>query len=72
MEVRSGTKGYIAPEIKDNGQMVGTEIDMWSFGICLYELAVAYKPEMVKKYKYGEGPIPFRPRDWKRLVNHGV
>jgi len=27
--------------------MIGTEVDLWSFGIVLYELAVAYKPTQV-------------------------
>lgn len=55
MEVKSGTYGYIAPEIENvcinlsityNVQKcwVGTEIDMFSFGVCLYEMSVAYKP----------------------------
>ena len=43
----------------------GTEIDMWSFGVCLYEMAVAYKPTKILDYKYGSGPLPFRRVDWK-------
>lgn len=41
-------------------------IDIWSFGIVLYEMAVAYKPTAVKGFKYGEKPIPFAPRDWRK------
>ena len=44
MKERSGTAQYIAPEIKQNNSMVGAEIDMWSFGILLYQMAVAYVP----------------------------
>ena len=44
MKERSGTAGYIAPEIKANNKIVGPEIDIWSFGIVLYEMCVAYKP----------------------------
>lgn len=44
MNERSGTSGYIAPEIKTDGTIVGPEIDMWAFGIILYEMATAYKP----------------------------
>jgi serine/threonine protein kinase len=38
---------------------------MWSFGISLYQMAVAYLPTAIKKYKYGSGPIPFRAADWR-------
>lgn len=37
---------------------------MWSFGLCLYQMAVAYLPTAIKHYKYGSGPIPFRACDW--------
>ena len=45
---------------------VGPEIDMWSFGVVLYELAVAYKPTSIKDYKYSQNCLPFRYQDWKR------
>ena len=67
MKERSGSALYIAPEIKQNNTFVGPEIDMWSFGILLYQMAVAYVPSQVKNYKYGSGPLPFRQRDWKHL-----
>lgn len=38
---------------------------MWSFGVCLYQMAVAYFPTAIKQYKYGKGPLPFRAVDWK-------
>lgn len=38
---------------------------MWSFGISLYKMAVAYFPTAINRYKYGSGPIPFRPADWR-------
>lgn len=44
MKERCGTSGYIAPEIKTNNCMVGPEIDMWAFGVMLYEMCVAYRP----------------------------
>jgi serine/threonine protein kinase len=44
MKDRSGTAGYIAPEIKTNNTLVGPEIDMWAFGVMLYEMCTAYKP----------------------------
>ena len=67
MKVRSGTTGYIAPEVIGNNILVGPEIDMWALGVILYELCVAYKPTQVKSYQYGQGPLPFRERDWRRL-----
>jgi serine/threonine protein kinase len=44
MQQRSGTAGYIAPEIKANNELVGPEIDMWALGIIIYEMCVGYKP----------------------------
>ena len=67
MKDRSGTAGYMAPEIKTNNTLVGPEIDVWAFGVILYEMAVAYKPTQVRRYQYKDGPIPFRARDWKHL-----
>ena len=64
---RSGTAGYIAPELNSNNKVIGPEIDMWAFGVILYELCTAYKPTSVKNYRYGKGPIPFVARDWKKL-----
>mgnify|MGYP002633041305 CR=1 FL=1 len=64
---RSGSAHYLSPEVTGNMVEVGPEIDMWAFGIMLYEMCVAYKPTQVKGYAYGSGPIPFRPRDWKKL-----
>lgn len=59
-----GTWGYIAPEVK-NQDHIGPEIDMWAFGLILYEMAVAYKPTQVKNYKYTDGELPFNKRDWR-------
>lgn len=44
MDQRSGTAGYIAPEIKANNMLVGPEIDIWAVGIIIYEMCVGYKP----------------------------
>jgi len=72
MKVRSGTAGYIAPEIKGKDIPVGPEIDMWSFGVMLYEMCTAYRPTVLKNYRYGSGPIPFRERDWRKLDHKGA
>lgn len=36
MKERSGTAGYIAPEIRAKNLLFGPEIDIWSFGVLLY------------------------------------
>lgn len=53
MGIRCGTQGYMAPEQQANN-WIGTEIDIWALGVVLYELAVAYKPTVVKDYRYGK------------------
>lgn len=66
MKIRCGTSGYIAPEVEPKDAVIGPEIDMWAFGVMLYEMCAAYKPTKLKNYRYGSGPIPFRDRDWKK------
>lgn len=51
---RCGTGGYIAPEVKSKDSLVGPEIDMWAFGIMLYEMCTAYKPTKLQSYRYGK------------------
>ena len=66
MSERCGTGGYIAPEIGPKNILVGPEIDMWAFGVMLYEMCTAYKPTKLQNYRYGSGPIPYRDRDWRK------
>lgn len=47
MKIKVGTHGYQAPEVL-NDSYVTTAIDMWAYGILLYELAVSYKPLFIK------------------------
>ena len=54
MMERCGTGGYIAPEIGAKNSLVGPEIDMWAFGIMLYEISTAYKPTKLLNYRYGQ------------------
>lgn len=61
----SGTFDSIAPEVR-KGARVGPEIDVWGFGLILYQMAVAYKPTQIKNYSYSSGEIPFRKFDWRR------
>jgi serine/threonine protein kinase len=44
---RSGTQGYIAPEIKSNNILIGPDVDMWAFGVMLYEMCTAYRPTVL-------------------------
>ncbi len=66
MKEKCGTPGYFAPEQKA-GSFVGTKMDMWAFGVMLYEMAVAYKPTELQSYRYGSGPIPFRQSNWAKV-----
>ncbi len=54
MTERCGTGGYIAPEIGPKNTLIGPEIDMWAFGIMLYEMCTAYKPTKLSDYRYGK------------------
>jgi serine/threonine protein kinase len=54
MTERCGTAGYIAPEVKPKNTLVGPEIDMWAFGVMLYEMCTAYKPTKLCNYRYGK------------------
>jgi serine/threonine protein kinase len=65
MEVKSGSPSYIAPEVQSESY-IDEKIDLWSLGIVLYKMAVAYKPTQIAGYKYGTGPIPYRKIDWKK------
>jgi serine/threonine protein kinase len=56
MDTKQGTMGYMAPEISKE-TFIGQEIDMWAFGIVLYQLCVAYKPTQVSDYRYGKKNI---------------
>jgi serine/threonine protein kinase len=51
---KCGTMGYIAPEVKMKNSLVGPEIDMWAFGVMLYEMCTAYKPTKLSNYRYGK------------------
>ena len=76
MVERCGTGGYIAPEVQSKNTLIGPEIDMWAFGVMLYEMCTAYKPTKLLNYRYGKfnyrkssigsGPLPFRDRDWRK------
>jgi len=66
MKYHCGSFGYSAPE-KKSESYIDKSVDMWSFGVCLYQMAVAYKPTATRNYKYGTGPIPFLQSHWKKF-----
>ncbi len=66
MTERCGTGGYIAPEVGSKNSIIGPEIDMWAFGVMLYEMCTAYKPTKLFNYRYGSGAIPFRKSCWRK------
>ena len=47
MQYCVGTPDYQAPEMK-NGVWITPAVDMWAYGIVLYEMAVGYKPKKIK------------------------
>lgn len=57
MVEKCGTGGYIAPEIKPKSTLIGPEIDMWAFGVMLYEMCTAYKPTKLLNYRYGNDKL---------------
>ena len=59
-------------DLKTSNVLVGPDIDMWAFGVMLYEMCTAYKPTVLQNFRYGSGPIPYRPRDWKKLEKQGA
>jgi serine/threonine protein kinase len=54
MVERCGTGGYIAPEVGSKNSLIGPEIDMWAFGVMLYEMCTAYKPTKLLNFRYGK------------------
>ncbi|TNV71725.1 hypothetical protein FGO68_gene6146 [Halteria grandinella] len=63
MSALCGTFGYIAPEQRPQSY-ISTAVDMYSFGILLHEMAVAYKPQFLSKK---EGRLSFREADWRGM-----
>ena len=65
---RCGTRGYMAPEIVNskeevdrggNGIVVTSAVDMWAFGILMYEMCVAYFPTRIQPL-FGRRDIPIK------------
>ena len=48
------------------GALITTAVDMWAYGIVLYEMAVGYKPKKIKHLNlphFAEG-IPYFKKHW--------
>lgn len=73
MEQKVGTEKYQAPEVA-SGAWISSAIDVWAFGVLLYELAVGYKPQTLENlvnvnyYQPNKGCVkmPFFQKDWAK------
>ena len=65
MEVLVGTQEYQAPEMKE-GAYISTAVDIWAFGIVLYEMAVGYHPSKLKHLQLPKltESIPYFKKHW--------
>lgn len=63
-DIRIGSYGYISPEILSENTYT-QKLDIWSFGITLYQMAVAYLPTVLDKTFVKKGEVPFRKQDFK-------
>ena len=64
-EFRQGTLGYMAPEIEFTWD-VTQAVDMWAFGVCVYELAVGNRPQT------RQGEVVFVEEEWKDETLRGL
>lgn len=67
MEVKVGTQDYQAPEMT-NDTWITPAVDMWAYGIVLYEMTVGYKPKKIKHLnlpQLAEG-IPYFKKNWAK------
>ena len=60
-----GTPEYQAPEMAD-GVWISPAVDMWAYGIVLYEMAVGYKPRKIKHLNLPQltDGIPYFKKNW--------
>jgi tetratricopeptide (TPR) repeat protein len=55
---RMGTEGYMAPEQEENARDVDERADIFSFGVCLYEMFCGNKPYRITYGKKQDAPDP--------------
>lgn len=62
-----GTPDYQAPEMA-NESWITPAIDMWAYGIVLYEMAVGYRPQKIKHLSLPTltGNISYFPKHWHK------
>lgn len=60
-----GTPDYQAPEMAD-GVWISPAVDIWAYGIVLYEMAVGYKPKKIKHLSLPQltDNIPYFKKNW--------
>lgn len=65
MDVLVGTQDYQAPEMRDDC-WITPKVDMWAFGIVLYEMAVGYKPKKIKHLNLPQlaDGVPYIRKHW--------
>ena len=65
MERMVGTQDYQAPEMADQ-TWITPAIDMWAYGIVLYEMAVGYKPKKIRHLNMPQlaDGIPYFKKNW--------
>jgi novel protein kinase C eta type len=65
METLVGTKDYQAPEMRA-GAHISTAVDLWAFGIVLYEMAVGYHPNKIQHLELPKlnDRVPYFKKHW--------
>jgi len=65
MQRAVGTTDYQAPEIA-NETWITTAVDMYAYGIVLYEMAVGYHPKKIKHLNLPQlaDGIPYFKKNW--------
>ncbi|GBG34070.1 Protein kinase, putative [Hondaea fermentalgiana] len=75
MQTVCGTWAYAAPEVRNDPFGYGPKVDVWSMGVIMYVLLVAYHPfdttgklsEDELWYKIENGMFDFRDKAWRKI-----
>jgi serine/threonine protein kinase len=65
MKCLVGTEDYQAPEMREDA-FISTAVDIWAYGIVLYEMAVGYHPKKIKHLQLPKltEKIPYFKKHW--------